>query len=371
MTYDIDYLLPFSANLIFTITNLYGGLLKRFYVPQAYKKDFGELYPAQRAVSALYLTQIIELPYLLMIGRPEALFYVNGMSVLVFSSFMLIMVWEYFFLRQYSYKELFRWLAPAMVTIVLLTLPLLQVVPFSPAFERTMFAVVTFVFGGYTFCHFRFWQKLRRRIREMGEDEYSNENDFPLNFAIRIEWLPIAICLLMYLCFVMDQVWVKMGRDVLFTIVNIWFVMCTLNPHRTKNYPQARVLKKKEESQADKATPKYRLTSKQCNQMEEDLMKVLQDEKLYLNEHLTLHDLTRRMNTNRNYLSEVISRSHYRTFYQLVNTLRIDYACEMIRRDPEMKFEQVGFASGFTSGSLFSRVFKRIKGYLQESLLLQ
>ncbi len=44
------YLLLFTANLAFILTNLYGWLLKWFYKPQAYNENFVQLFPAYRAL---------------------------------------------------------------------------------------------------------------------------------------------------------------------------------------------------------------------------------------------------------------------------------------------------------------------------------
>lgn len=93
---DITHILFYSFNLTLIVTNIYGWLLKRFFVPDAYKENVQDLYPAQRSVAQFYLLQLFELPYLLMIGQPEALFYVNGSGLLVFSSFILVMVNRYF-----------------------------------------------------------------------------------------------------------------------------------------------------------------------------------------------------------------------------------------------------------------------------------
>lgn len=38
--HDTVTLLAFSVNLILLVVNIYGWLLKRFYVPDAYKKFF-------------------------------------------------------------------------------------------------------------------------------------------------------------------------------------------------------------------------------------------------------------------------------------------------------------------------------------------
>ena len=81
-------ILCFSFNLVYIVTALYGWLLKRFFVPEAYKEDVKELYPARRSVAGFYLLQLFELPYLIKVCQPEALFYVNGAGLLVFSSFM-------------------------------------------------------------------------------------------------------------------------------------------------------------------------------------------------------------------------------------------------------------------------------------------
>ena len=112
MPNDPLHLICYSVNLAFIVVNLYSWLLKRFFVPEAYKANATELYPAQRAVAGFYLLQLFEIPYLLMVGRPEALFYVNGTGLLVFSSFILVMVRKYFFLQQAPLGQRLLFLLP-------------------------------------------------------------------------------------------------------------------------------------------------------------------------------------------------------------------------------------------------------------------
>lgn len=95
----------FAVNLTYIVTNVYGWLLKRFFVPDAYKEDVQELYPAQRSVAQFFFLQLFEIPYLFMVGQPEVLFYVNGTGLLVFSSFILVMVERYFFLLNICVKN--------------------------------------------------------------------------------------------------------------------------------------------------------------------------------------------------------------------------------------------------------------------------
>ena len=369
MTNDTLYLFFFSANLTFIVVNVYSWLLKRFYVPHAYKEYVHELFPVHRTVAALFLTQLFEIPYLLMIGNADALFYVNGMAIMVFSAFALVMLWGYFFLRSYTTKQIIILMLPVIVTGAMLTLPLWGVVPFSPRFKNMMFMAVTIVSGGYVYRLIHFRQLLNKRIIEIGEDEYSNNSDFPLHFARIIEWLPLMVSFLLYANFLLNNEIVKMIRDLLLVAVNVWFTFYTLNPHRTLSFPQAKELREKVTSKNTLPSSNYRLTEEVSKEMEKQLLVLLREDKIFLEKNLTMGDLAQRMNTNRNYLSEVIGRSPYKTFYHLINTFRIEYACEMISDNPMEKLEQVAIASGFTSGSAFSQVFKRIKNMPPKAFL--
>lgn len=364
---DIITLLFFAVNLVFIVTNIYGWLLKRFYVPEAYRSNMRELFPAQQLVANFYLLQLLEVPYLLMVGQPEALFYANGTALLLFSSYMLIMVRSYFFLESPTRFRLVVFLLPVWLCWIAMLLPVFGVVEFSVAFRQLMTTVVLALFLGYLFLMDRFRKQLVRRMRELDEDEYSNEADFPATFARSIMWLPLIICTLLVVNFLANNPFVKLARDLIFTFINVWFAIYTLNPHRkVRQLPmelQQKVeLEEKEAEEVETEDPKRRLNEEQRQQMESRLLALVREEKLYLNDHLSMNDLVKRLHTNKTYLSEVIAHSEFGSFYQLINTLRIDHACWMLGEDPNLKMEQVALASGFSSGSAFSQVFKRIKG---------
>ena len=355
------HILYYSVNLIFIITNLYGWLLKRFYVPEAYRSNMRELFPAQQLVANFYLLQLVEVPYLLMAGRSEALFYANGTALLLFSSYMLIMVRSYFFLESPTRYKLILFLLPVWFCWIALLLPVFGAVEFSMGFQRLMTTIIIALFAGYLFLLDRFRRQLLRHIRELDEDEYSNEEDFPANFARSIKWLPLILCLFLAVNFLMNDPFAKLARDLVFTVVNVWFAIYTLNPHRkVRQLPMELIQKVEEEAEVE--DPKRHLNDNQRQQMEAHLMALIREEKLYLNDHLSMNDLVKRLHTNKTYLSEVIANSEYGSFYQLINTLRIEHACWMLGEDPNLKMEQVALSSGFSSGSAFSQVFKRIKG---------
>lgn len=349
----------FSANFAFIITNLYGWLLKRFYVPEPLKDKFDELYPAHKLVATFYLLQIFEIPYTINVGAPETLFYVNGTAVMFFASFTYILIKGYFFDDRFNWKRMFMFMLPVVICWLALLLPVLGVMEFSPTYKIVMFCVVSFVGASYIFFLIHFRNRVHRLVIKMEEDEYSNESDFPVQFAKRIEWLPLSVCALTYICFIIDHPIAKLVRDLFFIVTNVWFIVYTLNPHRTTRHELVEAM---EEDEAGENVVKYHLTDSKCKELESRMMEMLTGEKLYLSDHFTMSELAKHMGVNRNYLREVISRSEFESFYNLVNTMRIDYACGMLGSDPDAKMESVALESGFSSGSAFSQVFKRMKG---------
>lgn len=353
-------LLFFSINLIYVVVCVYGWLLKTFYVPAAYKEVFGELFPARYSLANLFMMQVFELPFIFLIGRPEALFCINAASLMFITSYLVVLVKGYFFLDFYTPGRLLKLQHPVFVCWIALLLPLFGIIDFTPLYKTIMTIVVLAIAIGYIAHLDRCRLKVVKLIREIDEDEFSSDVDFPSTFVRSIKWLPLIVCLILIFSFIFNNYYVKMVRDIIFIVINVWFSIYTLNPHRnTKQLPIT--LKNMEEIEKADAPVKYRLTEKYCKETEKRLIEIIHEKKLYLEEHLTMNELTDIMHTNKNYLSEVISRSEYMSFYNLINTLRIEHACKMLHEEPKSKLEMVALASGFSSGSAFSQVFKRLK----------
>lgn len=84
-------------------------------------------------------------------------------------------------------------------------------------------------------------------------------------------------------------------------------------------------------------------------------------EKIFLNPRLKLSDVARMAGTNRTYLSRFFNNDKDSTFYEYVNTLRVDYASELLS-STTMSIEDIAEKSGFNSRTSFYRVFLSIKG---------
>ncbi len=93
-----------------------------------------------------------------------------------------------------------------------------------------------------------------------------------------------------------------------------------------------------------------------------DLELYMNKECPWLNPSLTLQNLAVALNTNRTYLSEYFNRTLNTTFYDYLNNLRINYACEILLSKPDLSIIQVAEKSGFNSLSTFRRSFEKQMG---------
>lgn len=363
---DTTYLILYSANLTFILTNLYGWLLKWFYRPKAYDEHFHELFPAQRSVGALYLMQLFELPYLLHIGDANALLYVNAFAVLVFSLQMLVMCEGYFFPAiKHSAREYWIYL-PAIFVLLPLFLQALGLFTLPEGHRQWTFVVVTAVFIPYLWLSVRMALRIGQGIRQANEATYADTDDFPVRFAQYIQWVPTGICVLMVLNFYADHPTVKAVRDVFFTGVNIWFCVFTLNPWRESfavggrlHEPtvsladeQESVMQARELSDAS-----FRLSDDRYADLSQRLETLLTVEHVFTESHLRLDAIAANLGTNTKYLTEVIQRKGYSSFYDMICQHRVRHAISLIRQHPDLRLFDIAHDCGFSSPSSMTKAF--------------
>jgi tetratricopeptide (TPR) repeat protein len=112
-------------------------------------------------------------------------------------------------------------------------------------------------------------------------------------------------------------------------------------------------------------------------EMNKDLMvrleALLNHEKIYLNEDLSLAETARKLNTNTTYLSRLINEQYQVNFSTFLNRFRIQEAKKMILDDKFNNYSMEGIAksSGFRSKSTFNQVFKNSTGMTPTEFVLQ
>ncbi|MCR5326084.1 MAG: helix-turn-helix domain-containing protein [Bacteroidales bacterium] len=89
-----------------------------------------------------------------------------------------------------------------------------------------------------------------------------------------------------------------------------------------------------------------------------DVVRVMETKKPYLQDDFSIDDLARMTHTNRMYLSKAINFHSGRNFNQLVNFYRVRYAQEVMRKDPGLKMAELSQMCGFHTIVSFNMAFK-------------
>jgi AraC-like DNA-binding protein len=85
----------------------------------------------------------------------------------------------------------------------------------------------------------------------------------------------------------------------------------------------------------------------------------MQEQQIYLDNQLTLTRLAEIVGISTHHLSEVLNQHEDKNFYQFVNEYRVNYICEKMKHDKEIKILDLAMSAGFSSRSTFNAVFKQ------------
>jgi AraC-like DNA-binding protein len=122
--------------------------------------------------------------------------------------------------------------------------------------------------------------------------------------------------------------------------------------------------------------PRYErsgLQKEQADKIHQDLERLVQSERVFKKEELTLAQLAKQLGVHPNYLSQVINSYEHKSFYDYINTLRVEEFKSQVLLPENSRYTllSLAFECGFNSKTAFNRNFKKITGlspseYLKE-----
>ena len=109
---------------------------------------------------------------------------------------------------------------------------------------------------------------------------------------------------------------------------------------------------------------KNRLDDEIAEAYAKELKELMETKKLYRNPDLTLPDLAKKLKLTTNILSQVLNGCCGQSFYNFVNTYRVNEVIAMMN-DPKHENDsilKISFEAGFKSKSSFNNIFKKLTG---------
>ncbi|MCM0722284.1 helix-turn-helix domain-containing protein, partial [Parabacteroides sp. W1-Q-101] len=82
----------------------------------------------------------------------------------------------------------------------------------------------------------------------------------------------------------------------------------------------------------------------------------------YVQQGLTIKELSEILHTNRTYLSAYIKTTYKMTFREWITDLRLEYAKNILKEHPEINIQKLAESSGFLSRSNFIKSFTEKEG---------
>ena len=109
---------------------------------------------------------------------------------------------------------------------------------------------------------------------------------------------------------------------------------------------------------------KYRksgLTPNYSTELKEELMQLMEVEKIYRQNDINLEIVAERLNTTRHNTSQVINEHFDLNFFELINKYRISEATEILKNDTynNLNIIDVAYEVGFNNKVTFNKSFKK------------
>lgn len=258
-------------------------------------------------------------------------------------------------------------------------LALLSIIPFlflPPEDKITVYqnegeayiTLTTIIFFGiilsgitYSFLSLRLLARHKRKIK----DNYSYTE------KINLQWLFILItglsCIWIIVFFAEDEI--IFSSVVLYVLLIGYFgirqVGIFTNQLPADDSLSLETRESTELSEIPSESSKYEksaLTDSQLALIHVEFVQLMRQKKLYLTPELTLTMVSQELEVHPNTLSQVINRVELKTFFDYINTLRVEEFKERVAKPENQKYTMLAIAyeCGFNSKTSFNRNFKKI-----------
>ena len=116
---------------------------------------------------------------------------------------------------------------------------------------------------------------------------------------------------------------------------------------------------------------KSTLSEEEAEDIHRRLRQLMAEQKPYKNPDLTLNELAKSLDVHPNYLSQVINSKENKSFYDLVNEMRVNAFIKNISQPISQQYTllAIAFDCGFNSKASFNRNFKKYTGHTPSDYL--
>ena len=329
------------------------------------KSQHQYIWPDRKLQVLVYLCATLTLPYAIDPTDEAAWMLMKSyFPATYYFYFGLLLLCFFGTVKQWERWKTFSWTA-AVVVIATMIVPVLNAwLPFrfmsdeGIRFWQTVITVESIVMMGFTAL--AIWQ-VWNWMREARDANYSNPDDFPIDYARRVYLMPVVLTVLLWPAYILDSPAVMAVEHVLQAVFNIVLLITVLPSWRRKIIiPDSSA----DSSADDTADTTDADPNPLIDQTAREIEAYVRDQQAYLDPHLKINDIVAHTHLGRTYVSLTFSQ-RFGSFANYVNSLRLTHFERYQAEHPAETKETAALASGFSSYTACYRARKKLdsEGY--------
>lgn len=337
--------------------------IRWWHTCRAPKERHTYIWPDRKLQVLLYSCATLLLPYtidptdeaawmLIKCYYPATYFFYCGMLLLCFFGTV----------KQWSSWRTVSWVA-AVIVIATMLVPILNAwLPFKFIsaegidfwhYVVSVESVLMMAFSGIVMWQVWHW------LHEARDANYSNPEDFPIDYARRVWVIPILLTPFLWPAFLFNSPALMAVQHVFLAAFNIVFLITVLPVWRRMTI-LASTAEDDRDPNDDSPVTSYEATEleKRTTFIAEEIEHYLVGQKAYLDPHLKIDDVVAHTSYSRSYVSQTFQR-RFKSFADYVNKLRLAHYEQYTASHPEETKESAAQSSGFSSYNAYYRAKRK------------
>jgi len=352
------------AAMAYLITCWVFVAVRWFHTCQAPKEHHAYIWPDRKLMVCFYLCATVLLPYVLNPTSEAAWLLEKTYFPCTYYYYCGALLFCFFG----SVKQRNRWkttnLIAATVTLTAM-LPLIihawlpdELLPKDILVPwPAVIVIVSIVMMGY--AAMAIWQ-VWCWMKEACEENYSNPDDFPMEYARRVWLAPVLLTPMLWPAYLLDSQPVMAVMNLLLAASNIVLLLTVLPVWRRQIIFSDSIDSQQETAAYDELAeePHVELAEERTNRIAAEIEHYVKTQKAFLDAHLKLEHVVAHCSYSRSYVSKVF-QNRFGGFSDYVNGLRLDYYRQYMQQHPNTTMEAGAQASGFTTYRAYHRAKRR------------
>ena len=363
MTYTFPELVLSAMTATYVAVSMVVAVIRWGHRCTAYSKHMDYYFPDWRAFIFCFFSNVVLCPVIFLPAETDAVLQLRMMLMLASPFHCAVLIFSYFgqilnvtWWRKPIYVLSVSYAVMAIIALVVTLMPGTQM---QGDFFRWFFLIGDILALIYLVSFALALRMIIQALRRFSDENYSNPDDFPKEYTEFILWVSILHLIMSWsMAFNGQTGAISFGLFIL-SVLAVVLLLGALNPHRTVEVDQmeAAINAEKEEKTLE--------TDILPQERKEEILRAIrhqvEDEKLFLDSHLTLSKLSRDCGLNRTYISVVLNES-LGGFFNYINRCRLEHAEAYKEAHPKADVDDIALSSGFNNRQSFYNARKRLNG---------